>query len=109
MHCGVSHLARGLVLEKCAHSKDYCKDDVRGCTPNETNIDCCVRIDTGFDLGKVCAKVNEAHKMKQIKLEAQASTNAGRYALIVITRIRFIHVFVRVTLKERTPTVKAFE
>ena len=81
MHCGVSHLARGLVLETCAHSKDYCKDDVRGCKPNETNEDCCERIDTGIDLDEVCAKVNEAHKRKQIKLEAQASTNAGRYCM----------------------------
>lgn len=84
LHCGVSHAARGLVLESCAHSADYCSGDVRGLTPSSEQSAHCERLETTIDLQAVCDKINDAHRCGAIKLQAQVSCNAGRYKLIVI-------------------------
>lgn len=87
IHCGVSHLAEGLVLEKVGHGHDYDKKDVKGCLPKCSNI-CSTtdnsnspssKLTTQINVDVVCDQVNRSFEGGKIKLPSATSSNAGRY------------------------------
>ena len=87
IHCGVSHLAKGLVLESCAFGSGYQKIDVNGCVPNckemcqdNLNNEC---VESKINLGKVCDKINKYFEEKIIDLPSVVSCDAGRWNLII--------------------------
>ena len=100
VHCGVSYLAEGLVLEKIGHGFDYTKDDVKGCKPchpcSGSEVIC-----TKLDLDNVCQRLNQALEDGLTSIMSVTSKDAGRYLCEYIyhkslqqnpSRVVFIHV-----------------
>ncbi|RWS31227.1 hypothetical protein B4U80_07137 [Leptotrombidium deliense] len=83
VHCGVSKMTDNLKIETKAFGNEYTNPDVNGCVPKcDTKVvdeQKCKCITTEINVKKVCEKVSQCCKNGNIKLDAQPSTNAGRY------------------------------
>lgn len=96
VHCGVSHIATGIVLEKRAvtNLERYCANDQNGSCPSNgaTNLaNKCSKLTyicSGIDTEDICQKVN---KSKSLPLLALASEKAGEYLCEFIYRCSLLH------------------
>jgi len=89
VHCGVSHLASCLTLEKQAvkNLERYCSPDVTSCRPCGGTSDgvlepCNANLQylyTRIDLDQVCADVNELYGRGRTPIPACVSNRAGEY------------------------------
>ncbi|CAK9799556.1 Pyroglutamyl-peptidase 1 [Anthophora plagiata] len=98
LHVGVSHKAKCLTIEYCAHSNGYLKLDVCNKCPDESNIEPKI-LETKINVRKVCNTIND--NSNETKCNACISNNAGRYLceyifykslLIAPEKTLFIHV-----------------
>ena len=82
IHVGVSYMARGIVLESCAHSNGYRKPDANQCLcPRETckiSGGCVECLSTGIDVRSLCEHLNQLNQDGKLQLSAMISGNAGR-------------------------------
>lgn len=80
VHCGVSHLAKGLVLESKANTAGYSSCDVTGCLPSGCNDDTdeCRRLRTDLDLERVALEMEQFFSKNEIKVPVSVSKDAGR-------------------------------
>lgn len=82
IHVGVSCLADGLVLEKCANSTDYCKPDANkcyaACESSKLSNGCIECLTTELDVDELCNHLNQLKETGKLKLNATISTDAGR-------------------------------
>lgn len=92
-------MAKGLVVETRAHSSEYKGLDVRGLPACSSGT--CEVLTTKLNTKKIVDKLNACFNEGLIKLEAEESTNAGRYLCEYIyysslkqraDRTLFIHV-----------------
>lgn len=81
VHCGVSHLAEGLVLESTANTAGYSACDVNGCLPSlcdgEKGTEC-QRLRTDLDLERVALETRLASK-NHTTVPVSVSEDAGRW------------------------------
>jgi len=101
IHCGVSHLAEGVVLEKMAHGHGYLSFDVKGCKPGEECLIDSTPLSTELNVDLICENLHRSLEEGMITLPAATSKNAGRYLCEYIyfqsltndtRRTLFIHV-----------------
>ena len=83
VHCGVSHLAEGLVLESVANTAGYSSCDVSGCLPSvcgeESTKTECRRLRTDLDLERVALETRQLTSKNHIKVPVSVSKDAGRW------------------------------
>lgn len=78
IHCGVSCMAEGLVLEQYGHGCQYKKCDVNGCIPADAGTPNPSRMRTAVDIHQVQEKMNQAFEKGMVKLRTSVSDDAGR-------------------------------
>lgn len=82
IHVGISYLAKGIVLETCANSMNYCKSDANKCLPvcnaSKLSDGCKECLTTKINLRSLCSHLNQLNQDGKLKLNATISMDAGR-------------------------------